>query len=153
MSQKWWLSIYHKSKNTRQMELKFGVATILYKYSDLTKFDKNLKGSRFIFRWFEMEWPRSMPLVDICWSLSSHCSKDSAALLSCSWCLLCTSWCCLLSALRASWLVLSRYLRIFKSAALWWVVSAACWALSQSLLLAVIANFLDFNFNISAGYS
>ena len=33
------------------MELKFGVATILYKYSDLTKFDKNLEGSRFIFRW------------------------------------------------------------------------------------------------------
>ena len=53
---KWRLSIYyHKSKNTRRMELKFGVATILCEYSDLTKFDKNLEGSRFIFRWFEMK--------------------------------------------------------------------------------------------------
>ena len=57
MSSKWWLSNYHKSKNTQRMELKFGVATILYKYSDLTKFDKNLEGSLFLFGWFEMEWP------------------------------------------------------------------------------------------------
>ena len=47
-------SVTFKSKNTRRMELKFGAATILYKYSDLTKFDKNLEGSRVIF---EMERP------------------------------------------------------------------------------------------------
>ena len=51
MSSKWLLSNYHKSK---KMELKLGMATILYKYSDLTKFDKNLEGSRLSF--VDLKW-------------------------------------------------------------------------------------------------